>query len=277
MDKAEYYINKVTQLPPAPTLLVELLGLFRDPDRDIDCVVELLSYDASLTAEILKKCNGAFFGGAPASDMFDAVSRIGFYDVYCMVVAMFGAQTKALPGVGLAIDASKLWKHTVITAVAASSIATRTDHPQGAAFTAGLLHDIGKLVLASVNRYRYREMLEDAKLSGLSPHEAEQIAYGTNHAEIGGLLLERWKLPSEVYEAVRHHHDPTRAGADSGMATIIFLADWMAHGFESGRSLPVTAAAGKAFVALGMGPAELPKLNEATVAALERVKGMLEL
>jgi HD-like signal output (HDOD) protein len=277
LQKAESFINRVTHLPPSPTLLNELLGLFRDPDRDIDRVVELLSHDPSLTAEILRKCNGAFFGGAPASDMFEAVSRIGFYEVYCMVVALFGAKTKALPGVGNALDASKLWKHTVVTAVAGSTIAIRTDHPQGAAFTAGLLHDIGKLVLASAERYRYGEILEDAKLSGLSHHEAEQVAYGTNHAEIGGLLLERWKLPSEVYEAVRHHHDPGQAGANSRMATIIFLADWMAHGFEAGKPLPVTAAAGKAFVSLGMGPAELPKLNEATVKALERVKGLLEL
>lgn len=81
MDKAQQYIGRVTHLPPAPTLLTELLGLFRDPDRDIDRVVDLLSLDPSLTAEILKKCNGAFFGGAPASDMFEAVSRIGFYEV----------------------------------------------------------------------------------------------------------------------------------------------------------------------------------------------------
>ena len=277
MDRAEHYIGRVTQLPPAPTLLNELLGLFRDPDRDIDRVVELLSHDPSLTAEILRKCNGAFFGGAPASDMFEAVSRIGFYEIYCLVVAMFGARTKAMPGVVNALDSTKLWKHTVVTAVAASTLAIKTDHPQGAAFTAGLLHDIGKLVLASVERYKYGDLLEKARLSGLSPHDAEQTAFGTNHAEIGGLLLERWKLPQEVYSAVRYHHDPGSAGANSRTATIIHLADWMAHGFEAGKPLPLTASAGTAFVSLGLGPEDLPKLNEATVKALERVKGLLEM
>lgn len=277
MDKAESYITRVTHLPPAPTLLNELLGLFRDPDRDIDRVVELLSHDPSLTAEILRKCNGAFFGGAPASDMFEAVSRIGFYEVYCMVVALFGAKTKAMPGVGNALDSAKLWKHTVMTAVAASTLATKTNHPQGAAFTAGLLHDIGKLVIASVERYKYGELIETARRAGQSIHEAEQGAFGTDHAQIGGLLLERWKLPPEVHVAVRHHHDPGQAGSDLKMAGIIHLADWMAHGIEGGKPLPMTASVGKAFVALGLGPADVPKLNEATLKAMERVKGLLEL
>ncbi len=277
MDRAESYISRVTHLPPAPTLLNELLGLFRDPDRDIDRVVELLSHDPSLTAEILRKCNGAFFGGAPASDMFEAVSRIGFYEVYCMVVALFGAKTKAMPGVGNAIDSAKLWKHTVFTAVAASTLAIKTDHPQGSAFTAGLLHDIGKLVIASADRYRYGELLEKANQAGTPHWQAEQSAIGTNHAAIGGLLLERWNLPSEVYSAVRHHHDPSLAGEHAKMAAIIHLADWIAHGFEGDKPLPLTASAGRAFLSLGLGPADLPKLNAATVKALERVKGLLEL
>ena len=277
MDKAEYYISRVTQLPPAPTLLTELLGLFRDPDRDIDRVVELLSFDPSLTAEILKRCNGAFFGRAPASDMFEAVSRIGFYEVYCMVVGMFGAKTKAMPGVREAIDASKLWRHTVVTAVAASTLAKITDHSEGAAFTAGLLHDIGKLVLASVEGRRYGDLLELAQSTGQSSHDAEQGVFGTNHAEIGGLLLEQWKLPPEVHRAVRFHHDPTAAGADSHMAVIIHLADWMAHGFEAKKPLPLTESARQAFVSIGLGYSDLPRFSNATMKALDRVKGLLEL
>lgn len=277
MDKAESYIARVTHLPPAPTLLNELLGLFRDPDRDIDRVVELLSHDPSLTAEILRKCNGAFFGGAPASDMFEAVSRIGFYEVYCMVVALFGAKTKAMPGVSNALDSAKLWKHTVMTAVAASTLATKTDSPQGACFTAGLLHDIGKLVIASVERHRYGDLLDNARKSGQPTNEAEQGAFGVDHAQIGGLLLERWKLPEEVHSAVRHHHDPASAGANAKPAAIIHLANWLAHGIEEGKQRPLTASVGKAFVSLGLGPAEVPKLNEATLKSLERVKGLLEL
>ena len=277
MDKAQQYIGRVSHLPPAPTLLTELLGLFRDPDRDIDQVVNLLSLDPSLTAEILKKCNGAFFGGAPASDMFEAVSRIGFYEVYCMVVAMFGAKTKALPGVREAIDASKLWKHTVVTAVAASTLSKITDNSEGAAFTAGLLHDIGKLVLASVEGRRYGDLLALAESTGQSSRDAEQSVFETNHAEIGGILLEQWKLPPEVYVAVRFHHAPAGAGPDAPLTAIIHLANWIAHGIEAGKPLPLTASTGRAMISVRIAPSEIPKINEATLKALERVKSLLEM
>ncbi len=277
MPSAESYIARVTQLPPAPTLLNELLGLFRDPDRDIDRVVELLSHDPALTAEVLKRSNGVLFGGSPARDMFEAVSRIGFYEVYCMVVSMFGAKTKSMPGVAEALDPSKLWKHTVVTAVAASTLAKKCGEPDGAAFTAGLLHDIGKLVLASVERRNYGVLRENARLSGLSDNEAEQSTFGTNHAEIGGLLLDQWKLPAEICSAVLHHHNPNLAGVDGRITVIIHLADWMAHGYESGEPLPLTASAADGFRSLGLGTVDLLALNQATVKALDRVKGLLEL
>ena len=88
MDKIDQYLEDVHHLPSAPTLVVELLELFKHPDRDIDRVVELISHDPSLTAEVLKRCNSAYLGGGqPADGMFEAVTRLGFYEVYCSVVA----------------------------------------------------------------------------------------------------------------------------------------------------------------------------------------------
>ena len=163
------------------------------------------------------------------------------------------------------------------SAVFASTIATKTENSEGAAFTAGLLHDIGKLVLASVEGRKYGELLDRAHATGQSSHDAEQGVFGTNHAEIGGLLLEQWKLPPEGHRAVRFHHDPTAAGADSHMAAIIHLANWIAHGIEAGKPLPLTASIGKAFISLRIGPPEIPKINEATLKALERVKSLLDM
>jgi HD-like signal output (HDOD) protein len=279
-DKVEAYISSVSRLPPAPTLLTELLGLFRDPDRDIDRVVEIISLDPSLTVEILKRCNSAFLGGGnPASDMFEAVSRVGFYEIYCIVVAMFGSKTRTLPGVSDALDVSALWRHSVITAVAASTLSLKTDAPQGAAFTSGLLHDIGKLVIASVERQKYANVIKLTKTSGQTLVEAERAAFGLDHAQLGGRLLEIWHLPAEVFLAVQHHHDPTQADAEAQMAALIHVANWLAHGLEAGAAggRPMTAVTGKAFVALGLKLADVPALNEASLKAMEKVKGLLEL
>ena len=79
MRIADQYIDRVTDLPPAPTVAAELLGLFGDPNQDIDRIVELIGHDPSLTVDILRRCNSALFrGDEPASDMFEAVTRLGF-------------------------------------------------------------------------------------------------------------------------------------------------------------------------------------------------------
>ena len=97
MDKSDEFIDRVSHLPPAPTVATELLGLFGNADRDLDRIVELISHDPSLTAEVLKRCNSAALGGTEAaSDMFEAVTRLGFYEVYRVVAAVVGARTMSL-------------------------------------------------------------------------------------------------------------------------------------------------------------------------------------
>jgi HD-like signal output (HDOD) protein len=99
LNPAERYLNRVASLPPAPVLVTELLTLFREPDRDVDQVVQLISYEPSLTAQILRTCNSAFFAGEqPPGDIFEAVSRLGFYQVYCLVVSIFGAKARSMEG-----------------------------------------------------------------------------------------------------------------------------------------------------------------------------------
>src|SRR5665213_550641 len=204
----KHYLNSVAKLPLAPTLVTELLALFRDPDKDVSRVVELISYEPSLTVEILRNCNSAYFaGGEPPSDIFEAVARMGFYEVYCLVVAMFGATARSMQGADKGVDIHGLWRHSVAVAVSASVIAERAGESKAVAFTAGLLHDMGKLITASVERERYAELFETAKMQGIVFNRAEQSALETNHAELGGELMHRWNLPLEIVAAVRYHHD----------------------------------------------------------------------
>ena len=278
MDKVDQYIESVTQLPPAPTLLVELLGLFKDPDRDVDRVVELVSLDPSITAEVLRRCNSAFLRGSePVNDMFEAVSRLGFYEVYTVVAAMFGASTRAIPGAAGAIDVGTLWRHSVATAVAASVVAEEAGESTGAAFTSGLLHDIGKLVFASVERAGYGQLLN----SSASEHSliiTERSAYGTDHAEIGGRLLSRWNLPPDVCSAIQFHHTPTADAADpfQRSAAAVCLGDWIAHHLnEPDPSL--TSEHGLLLCPLELRADTIQPLFARTQKGLERVKGLLDM
>ena len=148
-DKLDLCIDQVHHLPPTPTLLLELLALFKQPDRDIDQVVKVISHDPSLTAEVLRRCNSAYFSGSqPAADMFEAVLRLGFYEMYRIVVVLFGSRAMSIPNGACGIQVEALWRHSVTTAVAAGVLAEHLQEPEGVAFTAGLLHDVGKVVLA---------------------------------------------------------------------------------------------------------------------------------
>jgi putative nucleotidyltransferase with HDIG domain len=231
-------------------LVTELLTLFREPDRDVDQVVQLISYEPSLTAQILRLCNSASFAGQRApDDIFEAVSRVGFYQVYCMVATLFGARTKSMEGVDQGLNADELWRHSVAVAVSAGVAADETGQTKAVAFTAGLLHDIGKLVLASVERQRYAALIQRAKDEGLLLTDLERSVLMMDHAEVSGELMQRWNLPPEIVAAVRHHHDPV------GTDLLTF----------SPAALDI----------LGLTPDDFPRLLAKVQSEMDQVKGML--
>jgi putative nucleotidyltransferase with HDIG domain len=231
MESIDHYINRVQNLPPAPTVAVQLLDLFSDPNRDIDRIVELVGLDPALTAETLKRCNSACLVGAePAADMFEAVSRLGFYEIYCIVVALLGSQTMTLVRGRYGVDATRFWQHSVTTAVVATALARRVGADEATAFTAGLLHDIGKLILVSTNGIIYAGLLRDAGGCGAALVAAEESAMGFNHAALGARLLARWGLPENLCHAVNYHHQsPISAGNFQRLAATVNLANCLAR------------------------------------------------
>jgi putative nucleotidyltransferase with HDIG domain len=279
-NPAQRYLDGVTSLPPAPMLVTELLILFRDPNQDIDHVVELISYEPSLTAQILRTCNSAAFAGAePPADIFEAVSRVGFYQVYCLVVSLFGAKTTSMDGAAEGVNVDELWRHSVGVAVAAGVIAEEAGQTRAAAFTAGLLHDIGKLVLASAERLSYAEIIQRAKNEGVLLTDLERTVLDVDHAELGGELMRRWKLPEEIVGAVRYHHDLKAARPFEHLTAAVQVGDMIAHQLfaEELAHTDVLAPSNAALDNLRLRPDDLPGLLAKAQAEMEKVKGMLEL
>ena len=217
MIAIDRYLDRIESLPPAPTVAIQLLELLSDPDRDIDHIVELIKYDPSLTAATLKRCNsGALSGAEPATDMFEAVSRLGLYEIYTMVVGLIASRTMTQVRAKYSWDTTQLWRHSVTTAVAASVLGRRVEVVEAAAFTAGLLHDLGKLICVSVEGTSYAEMLRNTRQSGPFLTAAEFTLMGFSHAALGARLLARWGLPENICVAVElHHQSPVGRGQTS--------------------------------------------------------------
>ncbi|MFO1501786.1 MAG: HDOD domain-containing protein [Verrucomicrobiota bacterium] len=228
-EKLKSYVGTIKNLPPSPSLMIELVKLLNSPDRDIDQLVELLRYDQAVTAEILKLCNSAFFGqDEPATDVFEATFRLGFYEVYRVAMALSSSRTVRCPAARYGVDLEALWAHSALTALTAQKLAKEVRANESVAFTVGILHDIGKVVFGCGEGTTYgrfnREL--DGKISAL---EAERARFGFDHGQLGSFLLGQWQLPDEIVIPVEFHHTPELAPNLQKQTAVITLADVMAH------------------------------------------------
>jgi len=278
MDLLDRYLDRVEHLPPAPTVAVQLLELFSDPDRDVDRIVELIKHDPSLTAETLKRSNRAML--EPASDMFEAVSRLGLYEIYSIVVSLLASRTMKQVRAKYSWDANRLWRHTVVTAVISTNLAKRVEVVEAVAFTAGLLHDLGKLILVSMEGIVYAEIVRKAGHFGPRLVAEETTTLGFTHAALGARLLSRWGLPEGVCRAVElHHQPPLTAEAHARLAAVVNFANALAHQVVDGSAYAPEAAdaSPQAMNFLGLKATEIPALIQRINQELPKVEGLLHL
>lgn len=279
MNRLDQYIDQVSALPPAPRILPQLLALLGQPDSDSSQVVSLISLDPSLTAQVLKVCNSAYFAGAsPASDLQEAVTRIGFRVVYEVVAAVCGSKVLAGEQQGYGIDEGELWQHAVACAVGAQILAEETHGDVSTAFTAALLHDLGKIVLSQALEGRYTTLIEETTAKGLSLLEAEQQLLGADHAEVGARLLTRWGFPDNLVAAVRYHHQPQAAGPHLRLAAYVHLGNIVAYLLGRGFGTQAFAQHGhaEAWMAVGLTPGALQNLMIFALERLQEVEARLK-
>lgn len=277
-DKLDVFIDSVHHLPPSPRLLVKLLEMSRQPDRDVNEVVKLISHDPSFTAEVLKRCNSAYFGAQkPVEDMAEAVSRLGFEEMYSVVLAMFAATALLRPEAGGSAYVEILWRHSVAVAVASGILAAETGESSPAAFTAGLLHEAGKVVMVSADKTRYAQAVQDAGRFKRTMIVSEKELFGFDHAQVGARLLTRWNLPPNIIAAVRHHHDLAGAEPFERLAAGVHLANLLAHATAEKLSGDLNALPGMtaSMAILQLTPENLASLLPAMQEGLKKAKSLM--
>jgi len=250
-------ISTLKSLPSLPSLYVRLLNELRSPSPSIAKVGEVISSDVGMTAKILQLVNSAFFGiSQHVSSPTQAVNLLGLETIKALVLSsqVFSQfQADRLP----AHLASHLWDHSLATGAYARAIArlegldVRTsDH----AFVAGLLHDVGKLVLA-VNLFdRYSKALELSESERLPLVSAELKTLGITHAEVGAYLLGLWGLPDPIVEAVAFHHYPDECPAEDFIPlTAVYAANIIEYELHADRTDVVSVADPDYLAGVGLG------------------------
>jgi putative nucleotidyltransferase with HDIG domain len=233
MMTAQELVANVKNLPPVPHAALKLVSLLDQPGVSNTEVVQALRCDNVLTAKLLRACNSPYFGLAePVSSVDQAVFVLGHQQILHIVLTLAFGSTMVVPLPGYAVEASELWRHSLITAIASETIANdlvdlNVDPP--VAFTVGLLHDIGKLVLGQALTPEVQaEIRARVEHGQQSRSEAEKAVLGTDHSEVGALLLQNWHLSDDVVEAVAHHHQPVLKPRPR-LSVVTHLANGIAH------------------------------------------------
>jgi putative nucleotidyltransferase with HDIG domain len=232
-ESLDHYLDGISHLPPAPTLMIKLIELFQRNDGDMDAVVTLIQRDPALATELIRRCNNLFLGDqAPTVEISEAVFQLGFYDVYRITIALFGAKMLASKNDMPDFPFDALRQHSSISAIAAGALAREVGGAEGIAFTAGLLHDVGKLVLGAAEGKKYVTLMRACQSNGTAPSLAEKEMFGFNHSEIGARLLKRWGVPDEVNLPVRWHHCEADSTHFDSSVFMVSLASHLANKLE---------------------------------------------
>lgn len=224
LEQIQEHINRI---PGLPANSVRVLGLTNSPTATARDVVDAMRVDPAITSALLRLANSAYYRrGVEIHSVEDAVKNLGMLKVAQLVLVahVSGILSPAQPGYGLLSGA--LFKHSIGVGLAAERIARRMNFSdRGLCFTAGLLHDMGKLVLSEHVSREYENLAQRVQEMHCSFHEAERETFGFTHAELGARIAERWNLPAPLVRCVRYHHAPCDLPDPDPAVDIVHLAD----------------------------------------------------
>jgi putative nucleotidyltransferase with HDIG domain len=270
-------VQSVKSLPSAPLVLVSLLKVVRNPDADSSQVVEVLNLDPALTAAVIRLANSAYFSASPVSALDEAVARLGYLEVYRIAAGIPASEmfSGALEPMGIA--AGELWEHSVACAIIADELGERAGLPDGTAYTAGLLHDVGKLILREAKGAEYSRVFDLVEAEQITLDQAERNLFGFDHAQAGAALLEHWHFPPELHNAIRFQYDPSSCPEPRLLAAIILLANWVAAtlGANHGRDVWAMNIGEDVRQLVDLQPADLDRLLCTASARLRKASQLL--
>ncbi len=227
MNTAKEIISRVGRLPPLPDTAIRLMNVINDPTSTVEDIVETIRYDQAVTGEVLKLCNSAYFGlSRTITSLNEAMLCLGTVKVLQLVMSVHTNSMLSKEQIGYGLDPGVLWKHSVAVALAASNIAQKIEKGNAnLVFTAGLLHDVGKVVLNDYVAHEFAEIVRRVQEQRQAFSEAEADVLGFSHQEIGARIGEMWQLPEPIVRCIRYHHSPGDLTPPDTLVDTVYLAN----------------------------------------------------
>lgn len=230
----EELLKRNVRLPICPEVLSRLIDVLNNPNNRVSDLATTVMCDPALTAQVLRVSNSVLFGlSRQICSLEESILRIGFKDIWAIASALKTQELFQSTSTDWAGIHGVIWEHSTKTAAFAHALCKRLNPLFcDIYFTAGLLHDIGKLLLYQADP-QYGEVTQHGKLCGYDLVWHEMEVYGTHHAKLGAELLKHWKLPSLICGLVERHHEPSADGDHLRLTrNLLRLANEMAHSAE---------------------------------------------
>jgi putative nucleotidyltransferase with HDIG domain len=262
-DDIRQRLQSIKSLQTQPAVIAKISQMLQNPATNADELGYAIRTDQVLASTVLRLVNSAFYGfpGKIAS-IPHAIVLLGFSTVKNIVltVSVFGMFKG---GAGGRFNAQNIWKHSLACGVAAQCIAQAVKYDtKEECFIAGLLHDIGKVIMFQMAPDDFMRVIDCADKTKSLFYDTENKLLGINHQEIGGMLIEQWRLPSRILGAVSSHHAPPSSGEDGALTAIVHCADIFARamGYGNGGDNKIPMMSDKAWDSLGLDGIDLPRL-----------------
>ncbi len=229
-DFRKKVLRKLKDLPPMPQIVFKARQIISDPDSEMSELADLLESDQAIATKVLKLANSAYYGlSGKVSSIRHASSLLGYNALGQLISMVGGAAVLGKTLEGYDLDSAGTWRHSLLAASASRILANRkAPDLEGDAFSAGLIHDVGKLVLDTYVMDRKAEFERLTSGGRNSMLAAEQHLLGLDHAEIGYEVCQHWHIPEAISTAIKFHHDPAQSDRDT-LSYIVFMADSIAN------------------------------------------------
>jgi HD-like signal output (HDOD) protein len=231
--------RQIGNVPTLPTAATRALAIVNDPNCNIKDFARIVETDPALATSLLKLVNSSFYGGTTkVSDIQQAIVRLGLRETQNLILAVSVRSVFRWMPKGQEAERDRLWRHSSLTGVVSRQINEKLGLGfKGEEFSAGLSHDLGRIMLAVGYPDVFCKLAEHK-----TPDEAELLVLekkmlGFTHPELGAWLTAMWNLPDELTEAIQYHHEPAKAPKHAVLASIVSLAEQMANFMEFERRL----------------------------------------
>jgi len=240
MDKETFFkkLDRIPDLPTLPVVAFKVNKMLQDVDVSIRKLSEAIEKDQAMVSKILKLVNSAFYGfRSKINTISHAITILGFNTVRNAIVSIAVVDAFSGKDAFEAFDITEFWKHSVAVAVTGRHMAekTRLGTPDEA-FVAGILHDVGKLVLAQYFKELFGQVWTSIQDEGLSFYEAEKKLLPADHAQVGGRLVKKWQLPASLVEAITYHHAVKKSATNFNLLVLVHASDHIVNNYKTGSS-----------------------------------------